>query len=182
MASAPELPVLRGERVIVRPVEERDVEALAAILAEPEVARWWGRFDEARLRKTIAGENVTAWTVELGGETIGLVVTTEEPDPEERHVDLDVFLSSAHHGGGLGTDALRTALRHMFEDRGHHRAVLYTNPANERAIRCYSRLGFQRVGVLRKAARQGDGPWEDELLLDLLAPELRLAGGAQPDR
>jgi aminoglycoside 6'-N-acetyltransferase len=70
-------------------------------------------------------------------------------------VDLDVFLSSAHHGRGLGTDALPTVLRHMFEDGGHHRATLYTDPKNERAIRCYSRLGFE--------SGSGDGPSAREM-------------------
>jgi hypothetical protein len=55
------------------------------------------------------------------------VIATEEIDPGQRHVDLDIFRSSAHHGRGLGTDALPTVLRHMFEDRGHHGATLYAD-------------------------------------------------------
>jgi RimJ/RimL family protein N-acetyltransferase len=35
-------PVLRGERAILRPLEEADIPRLAAILREEEVARWWG--------------------------------------------------------------------------------------------------------------------------------------------
>src|SRR6185437_4353906 len=34
-------PILHGERVLLRPLEERDFERLVEIGAEPEVARWW---------------------------------------------------------------------------------------------------------------------------------------------
>ena len=34
--------MIAGERVTLRPLEPGDVEALNAIIAEPEVRRWWG--------------------------------------------------------------------------------------------------------------------------------------------
>ena len=40
-------PELTGARVRLRPGDERDVPVLCAILAEPEVARWWGDPDPA---------------------------------------------------------------------------------------------------------------------------------------
>ena len=43
---------------------------------------------------------------------------------------------------------------------------------NERAIRCYEKAGFRRVGVMREHWRDGDGVWRDGVLLDLLAAEL----------
>jgi len=43
---------------------------------------------------------------------------------------------------------------------------------NSAAIRCYERVGFRRVGVLREYWRDGSGVWRDGLLMDLLASEL----------
>ena len=43
---------------------------------------------------------------------------------------------------------------------------------NERAIRCYEKVGFKRVGVMREYWRDPEGVWRDGLLLDLLADEL----------
>jgi aminoglycoside 6'-N-acetyltransferase len=63
-------------------------------------------------------------------------------------------------------------LRHMFEERGHHRATIDPAIENERAIRSYERVGFKRVGVMRKAERAPDGRWRDALVMDLLAEEL----------
>jgi len=46
-------PVLRGERVVLRPVAEADLARHAAILREEEVAAWWGGYDEERARAEI---------------------------------------------------------------------------------------------------------------------------------
>jgi aminoglycoside 6'-N-acetyltransferase len=43
---------------------------------------------------------------------------------------------------------------------------------NQPAIRCYTKVGFRPVGVLRRSERGTDGTWHDALLMDLLAPEL----------
>ena len=43
---------------------------------------------------------------------------------------------------------------------------------NERAIRCYEKAGFRRVGIMREHWLDPDGAWRDGLLMDLLASEL----------
>jgi aminoglycoside 6'-N-acetyltransferase len=40
------------------------------------------------------------------------------------------------------------------------------------AIRCYSKVGFRPVGIMRRYERGSDGTWHDGLLMDLLAEEL----------
>jgi aminoglycoside 6'-N-acetyltransferase len=67
---------------------------------------------------------------------------------------------------------MRHALRMMFEGRGHHRAEIWVNPGNKRALRAYEKVGFKPVGIVRKCARMDDGKWHDELLMDLLADEM----------
>jgi aminoglycoside 6'-N-acetyltransferase len=67
---------------------------------------------------------------------------------------------------------VRTLARHLFEERGHHRVTIDPAAANARAIRSYERVGFRRVGVMRRYWRDPDGEWQDGLLLDLLAGEL----------
>ena len=62
--------------------------------------------------------------------------------------------------------------RHLVDDLGHHRLVIDPAAHNERAIRCYEKVGFKRVGVQREYWLDADGVWRDGLLLDLLAEEL----------
>jgi aminoglycoside 6'-N-acetyltransferase len=164
---------LRGERVTLRPLEAVDAPRLAELGSDREVARWWPDITvDDLLAKVTGDEDVTAFAVEVDGELIGLAQTWEESDPENRHAGIDLFLGSTHHDRGLGTDTVRTLARHLVNDLGHHRLVIDPAVDNERAIRCYERVGFKRVGVMRQYERGGDGRWHDNLLLDLLAEEL----------
>jgi aminoglycoside 6'-N-acetyltransferase len=164
---------LRGERVTLRPLEAADVPRLAELGKEREVARWWpGITADELLAKARGDEDVTAFAVEVDGELIGLAQAWEESDPDNRHAGIDLFLGATHHDQGLGTDTVRTLAGHLIHDLGHHRLVIDPAVDNERAIRCYERVGFKRVGVMRRYERGGDGQWHDNLLLDLLAEEL----------
>ena len=95
----------------------------------------------------------------------------EEEEPDYRHASLDIALAAAHQGRGLGPEAMRLAIEHMIEARGHHRFTIDPAAANERAIRAYAAVGFRPVGVMRRYERALDGTWRDGLLMDLLAEE-----------
>jgi aminoglycoside 6'-N-acetyltransferase len=165
---------LTGDRVRLEPLAEEHVSALAALGAEPEVARWWPDIDEAELleKAHYDGREETFYAIVHDGEPVGLIQSSEELKPEYRHAQIDVFLGTRVHGQGLGRDAVRTLALHLARDRGHHRLTIDPAGANERAIRCYEAVGFRRVGVMRRYWRGPDGEWQDGLLMDLLAEEL----------
>jgi aminoglycoside 6'-N-acetyltransferase len=171
-------PTLHGERVTLRPTRPDDLERLREILLEPSVSRWWGGprddpdFDVA-VDWLDGDETDTKFIIELDGVTVGSIQTAEELEPDYRHAGIDLFLTSAAQGQGLGTDAIRTVARWLFEVRGHHRITIDPSAANERAIRAYQRVGFRPVGIQRQYERGPDGTWHDGLLLDLLKGELR---------
>lgn len=157
----------------LRPLEAADVPRLVEIAAEPEVARWWREVTEEDLLAKIGPEaDVLAFAVEHDGEVIGLAEASEENEPDYRHAGIDLFLGTAWQGRGLGPDTVRTLARHLVRDRGHHRLTIDPAAANERAVHSYEKVGFKRVGVLRRYERGADGTWQDGLLLDLLAEEL----------
>lgn len=163
---------MRGARVLLRPLGERDFGRLVEIGAEPEVARWWPGITHAELAETVADDDVVPFAVEVDGRVAGMIQFHEEDEPDFRHAGIDVFLSTECHGQGLGADAVRTLARHLLEERGHHRVTIDPAAANERAIRCYERVGFRRVGIMRRYWRDRAGEWQDGLLLDLLRDEL----------
>ena len=142
-----------------------DHAALRAIAAQESIAAWgWGPLDDDEL--------ASAFTVVVDGEVAGLVQFTEETDPDYRHVAFDLFLASAFQGRGHGAEALRQAVAH-FAARGHHRFTIDPAVANERAIRCYVRVGFRTVGVMRAYERGRDGTWHDNLLMELVVEAAR---------
>jgi aminoglycoside 6'-N-acetyltransferase len=159
--------------VTLRPLAAADASRLGRIAAEPEIARWWlGLTEQDVLEMAEPDEAELVFAVELDGEVIGLAQAGEETDPQYRHASLDIFLGTDWHGLGLGADAIRTLARWLFEERGHHRITIDPALANERAIRSYERVGFKRVGVMRRYERGTDGEWHDGLLLDLLPEDL----------
>jgi aminoglycoside 6'-N-acetyltransferase len=157
-------PTLVGDRVTLRPLEVADVEPLNAIIAQPEVRRWWGTDPTV--------DDQDAFTIVVDGEIAGWVGWYEETDPDYRHGGLDIFLSLAFHGRGLGREALLVVARWLIAERGHHRLIIDPAATNTRAIRTYTSIGFKPVGVMRRYEQGPDETWHDGLLMDLLAEEL----------
>jgi aminoglycoside 6'-N-acetyltransferase len=141
-------------------------------MVEPAVARWWAPIGPDESVEELFVEGSIGYAVEVEGVVIGAILYTEENDPNYRHAAIDITLDTAHQGQGLGSDAIRTLARHLFEERGHHRLTIDPAAHNERAIRAYKRVGFRPVGVMRAYECDGDGIWHDGLLLDLLVGEL----------
>ena len=165
---------LRGDRVLLRLLAEADVPRIVELGADPEVARWWRGLTTEHVLGKARGEDdgVTVFAIVVDGTVAGMIQYYEEDDPEYEHAGIDLFLGARYQDGGLGTDAVRTMVRHLIADRGHHRLVIDPAAHNERAIRCYEKAGFRRVGIMREHWLDPDGVWRDGLLLDLLASDL----------
>jgi aminoglycoside 6'-N-acetyltransferase len=166
------LPVLRTGRLMLRPLAEDDLDALLAIVTGPTVREWWGTIDDLDYEREGLRSDGNAFTIEVDGTIAGWLAFTEENEPDYRYASLDIALAPGSQGTGIGPAALRTAIDWLVEERGHRRFTIDPAVANERAIRAYEKVGFQRVGVMRKCERFPDGTWHDALLMDLLAEEL----------
>jgi aminoglycoside 6'-N-acetyltransferase len=167
------MPSYRGDngptdaaRMTLRPLAAGDEAELLRIHLTPEVVRWWDvpaegfPWDEPQS---------TRWTIEVDGAIAGLVQFWEEPESRYRHAGIDLFLDPALHGRGLGTEAVRHVVRHLIDERGHHRITIDPATANAAAIRAYEKVGFGPVGVMRRSERDvgGEG-WHDSLLMELV--------------
>ena len=155
--------------MVLRPLAEDDEVELLRIRATPEVMHSWDVPEEGF---PWDDSESTRLTIEVDGRVAGLIQFFEEPDPKYRHAAIDVFLDPALHGRGIGTDAVARVVRHLIDDRGHHRITIDPAADNVAAIRAYEKVGFRPVGVLRRYERDvgGDG-WHDGLLMELLAGE-----------
>lgn len=166
--------VLRGGLVTLRPAGPADVPALARIRATPQVYRRWGGGEDlsAAVIEALDDPDLRVLTIEQDGRVVGAIQWEAEEDPDYRHASIDIYLDPAVHRRGLGADAVRTLARHLIHDHGHHRLVIDPAADNAAAIRCYAKVGFRPVGVMRRYERGPDGTWHDGLLMDLLAEEL----------
>lgn len=160
-------PRLRGDRVVLRPPEERDAPELLRQHHTPEVFRWWGEPDEHFPFET--DTHTTFLVITVDDDAAGWIQFTEEPDPDYRHALIDVFVDPARHRQGVASDAIRAVMRHLVEERGHHRITIDPSVGNAAAIACYESVGFRRVGVLHAAWRSPEGEWLDDLLMEWVA-------------
>ena len=162
--------ILTGPRVTLRSARPDDASRLLPIREEPAVASRWGTLEAGEIDTFVREERTLV--IEADGEVIGAVQYAEEEDPMYRHAGIDVYLTTARHGEGLGTEAVRLLARYLIDERGHHRLTIDPAADNAAAIRAYGKVGFRPVGVMRAYERGPDGTWHDGLLLDLLAEEL----------
>jgi aminoglycoside 6'-N-acetyltransferase len=165
------LPTLQGELVTLRPIAGADLDRLVEIIQSPGVREWWWDGDDAaHLREALPNDG-SAFAIELDDEVVGWLGFDEENDPGYRHAGVDISLDPRVQARGLGPDAIRTVIRWLADERGHHRFTIDPNARNERAIKAYAAVGFKPIGITRRSELIG-GEWTDGLLMDLLIEEL----------
>ncbi len=156
--------------MILRPLIDGDEAELRRIHATLEVSRWWDDPDDGFPWSD--DPESTRFAIELDGAVVGMIEFWEELTPKYRHATIDLFLDPAVHGRGLGTEAVGQMVRHLIEERGHHRITIDPAAENSVAIRVYEKVGFKPVGVMRSYERDAGGEgWHDGLLMELLASE-----------
>lgn len=167
------LPVLRDEIVCLRALEESDIPAWFARASDIEAADLAGDPVPAsvelgvpwlaRQREVFRLRTAMRWAIvpKGVGEGIGTVGLTL-PEPQAAEAELGIVVGRPYWGRGLGTAAVRLALRYGFEvlQLQQVRAeVLQRNPAS---IRLLEKSGFGFVRL------QPPTPAEPEVMLQYL--------------
>ncbi|HEY6563713.1 MAG TPA: GNAT family protein, partial [Pirellulaceae bacterium] len=166
---------LRGDLVRLRPLVPDDLDPLLVIMTDPTVACWWGIWDADKVRAEMIeapAEDGVVLGIEVDGRLAGIIQYYEEPDEQYRHAAVDISIGAEWQGRGIGPDAIRTVIRFLFEQRGHHRITIDPALSNDAAIRAYTKVGFKPVGVMRQYEQGPDGTYHDGLLMELLRSEL----------
>ena len=93
-------------------------------MAAPGVREWWGTPDPPEREREGLRNDGAAFALEVDGELAGWLGFNEESEPDYRHAALDIALAPPYQDRGLGPEALRTAIRWLAEERGHHRFTI----------------------------------------------------------
>ncbi len=147
---------LETERLLLRPFRENDIDAYAAMCADPDVMRYIGvrsvlsRDDAWRQMAMFVGHwqlrGFGVWAVEerASGSLVGRVgLHFPEGWPDR---ELAWTLARPYWGRGFALEAARTALAHAFGPLGWHRVISLIDPDNRRSIRLAERLGERFEG------------------------------------
>jgi RimJ/RimL family protein N-acetyltransferase len=180
-------PTLVGERVVLRPFTAADIDAMAAVLADPEVNRLTGSVHttaEATGRPAEHDDVTRRWygTRAEQDDRLDLAIVDRATDrcvgeavlngwePENRACGFRILVGPGGRGRGLGSEATRLMLRHAFTATDLYRVELSVFAFNPRARHVYERAGFVVEGV-RRAAFVFDGERVDDVLMAVLRPE-----------
>ena len=161
-------PVLIGEKVILRPFEEKDCEIMYEILKEPKLKKLTGSVssDEEALAdpQPEEGEKIKNWYMTRNEQTnrldlavvakdnkqvVGEVVFNEYEE-DAGNVNFRVLLSEASCNKGIGTEAISIFIRYGMEELELHKISLEVYSFNPRAERVYQKVGFQLEGIKRE--------------------------------
>ena len=168
-----------GERVVLRPLEVEEAPLLQRWVNDPEVHRFLYRFRPVSLteeRQWLGKlheqpeEFVFGIALREGGRLIGSCGLHRVSLPN-RAAELGILIGDREEQGkGFGSEAIRLLLDYGFGTLGLHRVWLVVYENNDRGIRCYEKIGFQREGI-RREARWSAGRWWDALEYSILEQE-----------
>ena len=156
--------------VVVRPADDRDVEAMAAIYVNAARAGWAHIFDEPslqvieapvdRLRAELASNDSRRQLLvaEREGRVIGFVVVCPSRDTDADSVrvgELDQFYCDpATWGQGVGRELMAAAIDALREHR-FTEATLWVAELNHRPRRIYEAAGWTIEGATRDKSWRG---------------------------
>lgn len=190
MLDLEKLPTISAERVCLRWLEQRDVNALFAIFSDPEVMRYWSspcltsREEAARLLDDIhecfKSRTLFQWGVARKPDDLIIgTCTLAQVDATNRRAELGFALGSSHWRKGYMNEALRALLRFAFGELNLRRLEADVDPRNTASIRTVERLGFQREGYLRERWLV-NGEVQDAVLFGLLQRDWELTDPTLP--
>lgn len=158
--------------VRIRPLQKKDLMKMVVWNTDPEVER----FVDLGLPGDLAA--CLAWWKEIKQSKENLLFAMEDEDGrligdlELAHIcwrrgeaELRIRIGEKNYWNkGYGTLALRQITHYAFTVLGLNRLYLRVYTFNLRAIKCYQKIGFKKVAVLRRSKDQN---WKDIYLMTM---------------
>ncbi len=154
-------PTLTTSRLVLRPVADRDADALFAMHSSAHVLRYWdappwadrARADGFVARSRAMAEDGTGVRLVLeraaDGAFLGWVMLGRW-NPDFRSAALGYCLDEPAWGAGHATEAARAVLAWAFATTDLNRVQAECDTRNPASARVLEKLGFRREGTLRE--------------------------------
>jgi ribosomal-protein-alanine N-acetyltransferase len=163
----------------LRHYEPRDVEALASIADDFDVARWMtARFphpyslDDARAFIALAAGEIPVdkLALEVDGSLAGGAGLHVRGGEQQGVAEFGYWLARAFWGSGIATEAANLLAQHAFAQRRLRRLEAHVFAPNFASSRVLEKSGFVREAVLREGYVDRNGTVVDGLLYARLRP------------
>lgn len=152
---------LTGERCIVRPWRDSDVDALAEHANNINVAkhlrdRFPHPYTRQHAREFLAFaaslEDQSNLAIEVDGGAVGAIGYVPGHDIERFSAEIGYWLGEEYWGRGIATEALRLTTEHAFGQRRLLRLFALPFAENSASLRVLEKAGFVREGLLRASS------------------------------
>jgi ribosomal-protein-alanine N-acetyltransferase len=183
-------PILRTERLVLRPLQPADAGPMWPFASDPEfpvMMIWEAHKDRAETdafiagtaRDLAAGTSIT-WAMVEDGEFRGSMclggITHRRLAWRMDVAELGYWLGTPWHGRGLTTEAARAVLHFGFADLGLHKITVGCITENVASRRVIEKLGFRFIGERRDHMFRS-GRWWSHLDYEMLADHWPGHGG-----
>jgi RimJ/RimL family protein N-acetyltransferase len=175
--------MIRTERLLLRPVDERDAERLLEFWNLPEVTRWLMRGPRdlgelrASLRRAMDNPDDHSVAIVLGDVVLGTVNVelndgfVQPGGPTRSVADFGYTLDPAWAGHGYATEAARAVVAMCFDELGVRRVTAGAFADNLASVRVLEKLGMRREESAVRDSWHAELGWVDGCTYALLAEE-----------
>ena len=181
--------LLRTERLVLRPLNESDIDAVLVAASDPITQQWLplprpytrahaedfvGRWAPAQWSSGDGIVRALGYGTELAG-----VIDLKRTDWRQRETEIGYWATPRFRGLGLMTEAVAALARWLLAEQGFERAELRAATGNTASARVAIKAGFGYEGVARNAGIVHDGR-VDLAIYSMIPSDLAL-GTRAPD-
>lgn len=151
----PDQPILKTERLYLRPLSERDAGDMFVAFSDRAVCRYWSEphheSPDTTLRmiqRSIANTSSEVFVISRGADqpALGWIYLG---DRKANIAELGYIIRRTMWGKGLVVEAARAVIKHAFTTREVRRLYIDTDPDNAASIKVAEKLGFHFEGRAR---------------------------------
>ena len=167
-------PLLRGEKVTLRPARENDAEHFVRWFADMDVTRFLARRmaislqqEQEFLKKIGESKDDVWWVIEVADQPIGATGIHSINWLDANGTTGIVIGEKGAWGKGYATEAMRLRTRYAFRELNLHKLMTEVDAENDASRKALERNGYRTVGVRREQTFR-EGTWHDRWVAEVL--------------
>ncbi|HEV8535315.1 MAG TPA: GNAT family protein [Candidatus Limnocylindria bacterium] len=175
-------PVLKGEKITLRPGRDEDAEHFVRWFADMDVTRFLGRRmaialyqEQDFLKKIGESKDDVWWVIEAEGRAIG-GTGIHRINWLDANATTGILIGEKEcWGRGFATEAMKLRTRYAFRELNLHKLTTEVDTENVASRKALERNGYRAVGIRRQQTFRG-GEWRDRWLGEVLREDWEKSG------
>jgi len=174
-------PILRGKKVILKPMTLKDAPNFLRWFADKEVVRFIGNQNQGLtlekerqyIKRLAAKKEQVAWSIYTKDSAHIGSTDLHSLNFKHKKSDWGIMIGDKDYWNqGYGQDVLKTVLRYCFNKLKLHRVSLSVYEGNIGGIKCYAKCGFKQEGIKRESIFRFGG-YLDEIIMGILKDDYK---------